>query len=79
MPSGDSQTSTLERAFELAASGTCSSVTEIRKRLSDEGYSTVQLTGKSLCKQLKGIIKERAEAEAVQPTSERGRLGADVT
>ena len=50
--------STLERAFELAASGRFASVTEIRSRLAAEGYFTAEVCGPLLCKQLMRIISE---------------------
>jgi hypothetical protein len=46
----------IERAFELARSGGPSSIDDIRKRLTAEGYSTDQIAGKSLSKQLKVIM-----------------------
>ena len=50
--------STLERAFELAKTGSCVSVVEIKKRLSAEGYSTAPITGKTLSKQLVALISQ---------------------
>ncbi len=47
------QKTALERAFELAASGTCASVSAIRLKLSEEGFATTQLTGPTLIKQLR--------------------------
>ena len=46
----------LERAFQLAQSGTVRSIDDIRVRLRKEGYSASQLTGRSLIKQLRAII-----------------------
>ena len=46
----------MERAFELAKSGDCSSVAEIKKRLKAERYSLEQITGRSLSKQLGALI-----------------------
>jgi hypothetical protein len=45
--------STLERAFELAESGKCVSVGEIRRRLSD---NTGAVCGPLLCRQLVSIM-----------------------
>ena len=50
----------LERAFELATSGGCLTVAEIKRRLEDEGYSIAQITGRVLGKQLDALIKTRA-------------------
>jgi hypothetical protein len=36
---------TIERAFQLAKSGSYASVADIKKRLSVEGYSIAQITG----------------------------------
>jgi hypothetical protein len=48
---------TLERAFELASSGTCPSVDFLTKKTL-EGYDLMQLHGKSLRKQLSQIIED---------------------
>jgi hypothetical protein len=47
---------TLERAFELAKSGQCATVEEIRKRLNAEGFVASQVEGKMLFKQLRELI-----------------------
>ena len=47
---------TLERAFQLARAGDCSSVSDIKKRLIAEGFSGEQITGPVLSKQLKALI-----------------------
>jgi hypothetical protein len=46
----------LERAFQLAKSGDCRTVDEIRKKLSAEGYYATQITGKGLLRQLQALI-----------------------
>ncbi len=48
--------STIERAFQIAESGKVSSVEEIARHLSREGYSSSVLTGPSLLKQLRERI-----------------------
>jgi hypothetical protein len=53
----DYRISVLERAFQLASSGECSSVPEIRKRLKDEGWPDHQIIGQMLVKQLQGLIE----------------------
>jgi hypothetical protein len=60
----DPRTSELERAFQLAKSGACRSVDEIRKKLSQEGYYATQVTGKGLLRQLQGIIAAELEARS---------------
>ena len=47
----------LERAFELANSGNCENVDDIKKALKSEGYSDQQITGRALGKQLTGLIR----------------------
>jgi hypothetical protein len=48
----------LERAFELAKSGRCSSAEEVRKVLAKEGYPLSQLTGRALREQIKELIRK---------------------
>jgi len=47
----------MERAYELARSGTCASVSEIRAKLSGEGYYDVaaQIYGPSLTSDLRKL------------------------
>ena len=56
----DQNKTSLERAFELARSGGCRSVTEIRSRLKSEGYSESDISGGALTKQLRELINEGA-------------------
>ena len=58
----DSRPTELERAFQLAMSGDCRSVDEIRKKLSQEGYYATQITGKSLLRQLQALIATALDA-----------------
>ncbi len=53
------QKTLIERAFELANSGRCDTVGDIRRRLKQEGYSGDGLTGSSILAQLRTIIKGR--------------------
>jgi hypothetical protein len=53
----DHGTSALERAFQLAKSGNCTSVADIKRRLIEEGYSVAQVTGRELAKQLGALIR----------------------
>ena len=50
-------TTALERAFQLAKSGDFTSVFAIKQQLNAEGFSTEQITGKALTKQLNALIK----------------------
>ena len=59
-------TSTLERAFELARSGECATVADIRLRLKRERFDSVEahLQGQSIQRQLRRLCDEaRAVAE----------------
>jgi hypothetical protein len=57
MPSApDPHKTALERAFELARSGTVLSMSDLRARIKREGYSIEQVEGKALGRQLRGLI-----------------------
>jgi hypothetical protein len=60
----DHTVTVLERAFQLAESGSCASVADITTRLGAEGYAVAQLTGRTLTKQLNALIN--AERGAIQ-------------
>jgi hypothetical protein len=47
----------LERAFQLARSGRCGRVEDLRRQLRKEGYSVDRLTGRTLVKQLQALIE----------------------
>ena len=47
----------IERAFDLAKSGKFKTVLAIRRELSREGYSTAQIEGPILLRQLREAIK----------------------
>ena len=53
----DYRVNALERAFQLAQSGKYASVAEIKKQLSNEGFSVAQVTGMVLLKQLRELIR----------------------
>jgi hypothetical protein len=53
----DTRPTSLERAFELAKSGQCATVEQIKKKLKAEGLSDSQLVGKTLIKQLRLLIE----------------------
>jgi hypothetical protein len=54
----ESNVTALERAFNLARSGKCRTVGDIRSRLKQEGYSDAQVIGSNLQKQLRAIIAQ---------------------
>ena len=47
----------LERAFQLARSGKMSGITEIVRSLKRDGYSTDQVQGPALIRQLTALIR----------------------
>ncbi|MBK8085314.1 MAG: hypothetical protein IPK28_16670 [Devosia sp.] len=53
----DQNKTALERAFELARSGRFSSLTELKRAVSLEGYLLSQLEGRSLARQLGALMK----------------------
>jgi transketolase N-terminal domain/subunit len=53
----DHTVTAVERAFQLAKSGDCASLAEIKDRLRAEGYSAKQITGRAMSTQLGALIK----------------------
>lgn len=53
----DGSKTSLERAFELAKTGKYANTAEIKRRLSSEGYDQNQITGSTLQKQLRELIR----------------------
>lgn len=51
----------IERAFELAKSGKCLSISDIRNQLKIEGYGPEQVTGPTLLRQLRKLIAAAGE------------------
>jgi hypothetical protein len=56
-------TSALERAFELAKSGRCRNIPELRVALRSEGFSDEQVWGKSLGTQLRTLIEQAKQKQ----------------
>ena len=54
----ESRKTPLERAFELARSGTCLSIRDIAYKLNSEKYDISHLEGPALRKQLMELIEE---------------------
>ncbi len=54
----------IERAFELARSGDCTNLEDIRARLKAEGYTAGQIIGPSLLSQLRALCKAAQVSEA---------------
>jgi len=55
--SDPSRPSAIERAFQLAKSGRCRSMRDIRMALRAEGYPDYQLEGKVLIEQLRALMQ----------------------
>ena len=55
-------TTTLERAFELANAGQCKSIEEIKSLLQSEGYWIDAIVGGQLFKQLRDLIARARES-----------------
>jgi hypothetical protein len=60
----DQGTTALERAFELARSGDHRSIDQIKQRLRAEGYSDAQVTGGTLSRQLRALIRSARNVKA---------------
>ena len=63
----DSNVSTLERAFQLAATGRYLTVTEIKLQLSREGYRHELVDGPTLAKQLLAAMAKARAARVAKP------------
>ena len=56
----NSRPTALERAFELARSGACEDLTDLRRKLQAEGYPRRLVEGRALIRQLNEICKAAA-------------------
>ena len=68
---------TVERAYQLAASGECATVGDIRDRLAREGYSNVvsHLGGKTIAVALRRLCAEsQPPVEGVPPAPEEATV-----
>lgn len=64
----------LERAFQLARSGICRSMREVRARLRAEGYGQELLVGPNLSAQLRQLMREaNPKSHSFWGTSQHGR------
>ena len=59
----ESRKTPLERAFELARSGTCLSIRDIALKLNSEKYAISHLEGPALRMQLKTLIDEAVKSK----------------
>src|SRR3569832_1458454 len=60
----DPNKSTLERAFELAKSGTYANLSELRAAIKAEGYTAAQIEGPALGRQLRRLMDASRAAAA---------------
>jgi hypothetical protein len=63
----------LERAFQLARSGSVAGLTEIIRSLERDGYSATQIEGPLLRRQLTDLIKAARGRDEFRPTGQRKR------
>ena len=63
-----STSNTVERAYELARSGECASIADIRRRLSSEGceYVTRHLMGRTIQRELRELMADSSDPFASQ-------------
>lgn len=59
------QEGTVSRAFELAKGGQCKTISDIRRRLKQEGYSAIEehFSGPTMKKQLTSLLRS-AQSDA---------------
>jgi hypothetical protein len=55
--------SVIERAFQLARTGGYASIDDLKKKLRAEGYSVATITGPTLLRQLRELIKAARGAQ----------------
>jgi len=65
--------SQLERAFELARSGRCMSVADIKRKLREEGYQDDQVEGPVLFGQLNSLMRKSASGSETESESGSSR------
>ncbi len=70
--SKDNEIGTIERAFQLARSGACHSVADIRTQLSAEGHEGVHghLNGSSIQRQLRAALAARGVSASADEDDE---------
>lgn len=59
----DGTKTAMERAFEIARSGTATNVSDVKRTLKAEGYASEQISGRVLSRQLADLIKARQAAK----------------
>jgi hypothetical protein len=69
----------VERAFQLARSGECATVDEIRQRMKREGVDHAQISGPMLLKQLRALCTESVARRAAEVEKETAEIAATAT
>lgn len=69
----DGNRTALERAFDLANSGACDSIDDIRRSLRREGYGDAQIIGTTLRRQLRVLMAQARGAHSIQAESSSRR------
>ncbi|WP_242153628.1 hypothetical protein [Sphingomonas sp. BAUL-RG-20F-R05-02] len=69
LPGGNTMKNTVERAYELARSGSYPTIKDIERQLTKEQHESVHahLSGDTLKKQLKALIRERGRQGQAEP------------
>lgn len=57
---------TVQRAFELASAGPCSTIAELRAQLRAEGYVPIQVEGPVLFRQLRRLLNAKRVARSTE-------------
>lgn len=57
----DRNKTVLERAFDIASSGSAGSMDDVRRQLKAEGYDQSQLQGRTLTTQLRDLMRKARE------------------
>lgn len=74
----DRSRTALERAFDLAKSGACTSVDDLKRCLRLEGYRINQIIGRTLARQLRTLIAEARGLPIPQPAKGQKRRAGFV-
>jgi hypothetical protein len=63
------QDGTVSRAFEIARLGTCKSISDVRRQLKQEGYSSIDehFSGPTMKKQLNELLKAQQQGAIAKP------------
>ena len=68
MPAMEPNVTALERVFELARSGECATISDVRNRLRAEGYDCGTIEGPHLIRQLRRLCGAATHLSPEQPS-----------